>query len=51
VPELAFKARMLVSETYQTNQIYLMVAVIYLVLSLVLARLGHRAESRLRRGH
>jgi polar amino acid transport system permease protein/cystine transport system permease protein len=51
VPELAFKARMLVSETYQTNQIYLMVAVIYLILSLVLARIGHGAESRLRRGH
>ena len=51
VPELAFKARMLVSETYQTNLIYLMVAVIYLVLSLVLARLGNKAESRLRRSH
>ena len=51
VPELAFKARMLVSETYQTNQIYLMVAVIYLILSLVLARLGSRAESALKRGH
>lgn len=51
VPELAFKARMLVSETYQTNLIYLMVAVIYLILSLVLARLGSRAESRLHRGH
>jgi len=51
VPELAFKARMLVSETYQTNQIYLMVAVIYLILSLVLARLGNRAELALKRGH
>jgi polar amino acid transport system permease protein/cystine transport system permease protein len=51
VPELAFKARMLVSETYQTNLIYLMVAVIYLILSLVLARLGNRAESRLKRSH
>ncbi|WP_296258381.1 MULTISPECIES: amino acid ABC transporter permease [unclassified Pseudomonas] len=51
VPELAFKARMLVSETYQTNLIYLMVAVIYLGLSLVLARVGNRAKFRLRRGH
>lgn len=50
VPELAFKARMLVSETYQTNLIYCMVAVIYLALSLVLARLGHRAEVSLQRG-
>jgi len=50
VPELAFKARMLVSETYQTNLIYCMVAVIYLALSLVLARLSHRAEVRLQRG-
>lgn len=49
VPELAFKARMLVSETYQTNLIYCMVAVIYLALSLILARLSHRAETRLRR--
>jgi polar amino acid transport system permease protein/cystine transport system permease protein len=50
VPELAFKARMLVSETYQTNLIYCMVAVIYLALSLVLARLSHRAEVRLQQG-
>lgn len=50
VPELAFKARMLVSETYQTNLIYCMVAIIYLALSLVLARLSHRAEVRLQRG-
>jgi cystine transport system permease protein len=51
VPELAFKARMLVSETYQTNLIFMMVAVIYLLLSLILARLGNRAESRLNRSH
>jgi ABC-type arginine/histidine transport system permease subunit len=41
---------MLVSETYQTNLIYCMVAIIYLALSLVLARLSHQAELRLQRG-
>jgi polar amino acid transport system permease protein/cystine transport system permease protein len=47
VPELVFRARMLVSETYQTNLIYLIVAVIYLVMSLPLARLSAFAERRL----
>ncbi|MFF7709499.1 ABC transporter permease subunit [Pseudomonas sp. NPDC007930] len=47
VPELAFRARMLVSETYQTNLIYLLVAVIYLLLSLALSRAAARAERRL----
>jgi polar amino acid transport system permease protein/cystine transport system permease protein len=47
VPELVFRARMLVSETYQTDTIYLIVAVIYLVLSLPLARLSAAAERRL----
>jgi len=38
VPELVFRAKMLVSETYQTNLIYFIVAVIYLVLSLLVSR-------------
>ncbi|MCX7081458.1 MAG: amino acid ABC transporter permease [Pseudomonas sp.] len=33
VPELTFKARMLVSETYQTNLIYFLLAIIYLQLA------------------
>ncbi|WP_144109596.1 amino acid ABC transporter permease [Paraburkholderia sp. BCC1886] len=48
VPELVFRARMLVSETYQTNLIYLIVAVIYLLLSLVLARVSAATERGLR---
>ena len=46
VPELAFRAKMLVSETYLTNQIYLMVALIYLGMSLPVAHLVKRAEHR-----
>ena len=46
VPELAFRAKMLVSETYLTSQIYLMVAVIYLAMSLPVAHLVKRAERR-----
>jgi cystine transport system permease protein len=46
VPELAFRAKMLVSETYLTNEIYLMVAVIYLAMSLPVAHLVRRAERR-----
>ncbi|MDU9390018.1 amino acid ABC transporter permease [Pseudomonas sp. zfem002] len=47
VPELTFKARMLVSETYQTNLIYFLLALIYLLLSLVLSHLAARTERRL----
>ncbi len=46
VPELAFRARMLVSETYLTSEIYLTVALIYLFLSLPIAHLAKRAERR-----
>jgi polar amino acid transport system permease protein/cystine transport system permease protein len=46
VPELAFRARMLVSETYLTTEIYLTVAVIYLFLSLPIARFVRWAERR-----
>ncbi|MBD0702357.1 amino acid ABC transporter permease [Pseudomonas sp. PSB1] len=47
VPELTFKAKMLVSETYQTNLIYFLLAIIYLVLSLVLSHWAARTERRL----
>lgn len=48
VPELTFKARMLVSETYQTNLIYFLLAVIYLALSLTLSCWAARTERRLK---
>jgi len=48
VPELTFKARMLVSETYQTNLIYFLLAVIYLALSLTLSYWAARTERRLK---
>ncbi|WP_214509057.1 amino acid ABC transporter permease [Pseudomonas brassicacearum] len=47
VPELTFKAKMLVSETYQTNLIYFLLAITYLALSLVLAHWAARTERRL----
>ncbi|QEY63242.1 amino acid ABC transporter permease [Metapseudomonas lalkuanensis] len=47
VPELTFKARMLVSETYQTNTIYFLLAIIYLVLSLALSHWAARTERHL----
>lgn len=47
VPEIMFRARNLVMETYLSMQIYLLVAVMYLVLSLVLARVAGRVERRL----
>lgn len=46
VPEIAMRAKMLVAETYLSTEIYLMVAVIYLALSLPLARLSVLAERR-----
>ncbi|AWM92645.1 amino acid ABC transporter permease [Pseudomonas sp. 31-12] len=48
VPELTFKARMLVSETYQTNLIYFLLATIYLLLSLMLSHWAARTERRLK---
>jgi polar amino acid transport system permease protein/cystine transport system permease protein len=48
VPELTFKAKMLVSETYQTNLIYFLLAMIYLILSLVLSHWAARTERRLK---
>lgn len=50
-PELAFRARMLVSETFLSTQIYLLVALIYFVLSFPAARLVSTLEKRLMKGH
>jgi polar amino acid transport system permease protein/cystine transport system permease protein len=49
-PELTFRAHMLVDQTYLSTQIYLMVAVLYLLMSLPLARLVRRLERRSMRG-
>ena len=46
-PEIMFRARNLVMETYLSAQIYLLVAVMYLVLSLILAAVARRVERRL----
>jgi len=45
-PELTFRARMLVDQTYLSTQIYLMVAILYLAMSLPLAHLVRRLERR-----
>ncbi len=50
-PELTFRAHMLVDQTYLSAQIYLMVAALYLAMSLPLARLVRVLERRLARGH
>ena len=47
VPEMTFRAKMLVSETYQTNLIYFLLAIIYLALSLFIAYWASRTERRL----
>jgi His/Glu/Gln/Arg/opine family amino acid ABC transporter permease subunit len=49
-PELLFAAKTLVSRTILPMQVYLLTALIYLALSLPLARLAHHAEARLSRG-
>jgi His/Glu/Gln/Arg/opine family amino acid ABC transporter permease subunit len=46
-PEIMFRARNLVMETYLSMQIYLLVAVMYLVLSFVLSRIANALERRL----
>jgi polar amino acid transport system permease protein/cystine transport system permease protein len=46
-PEIMFKARNLVMETYLSAQIYLLVAVMYLLMSLALAYVSRRLERRL----
>ena len=49
-PELMFLARKLVDRTFLGPQIYFSVAVIYLAMSLPLARLSRLAEARAGRG-
>lgn len=46
-PEIMFKARNLVMETYLSAQIYLLVSIMYLVMSLILAWISRRLERRL----
>ena len=46
-PEIMFRARNLVMETYLSAQIYLLVALMYLVMSLILAFISRRIERRL----
>jgi His/Glu/Gln/Arg/opine family amino acid ABC transporter permease subunit len=46
-PEIMFRARNLVMETYLSAQIYLLVAIMYLLMSLVLASISRRLERRL----
>jgi polar amino acid transport system permease protein/cystine transport system permease protein len=49
-PELSFRARQLVDQTFLSTQIYLMVAVLYLCLSLPLSQLTRHMERRMGRG-
>jgi len=49
-PELTYRAHMLVNQTYLSPQIYLMVAALYLTMSLPLSQLVRRLERRLERG-
>lgn len=46
-PEIMFRARNLVMETYLSAQIYMLVAVMYLVMSLVLSFIARAIERRL----
>lgn len=46
-PEIMFRARQLTTETFQSGQIYFLVALLYLVLSLPLARLVRQLERRM----
>lgn len=49
-PELSFQAHMLVDRTFLSTQIYCMVALVYLALSLPLSSLSRRLERRFGRG-
>lgn len=50
-PELSFNAHILVDRTFLSTQIYLLVALLYLAMSLPLAALGRRLERRMAVGH
>ena len=49
-PELSFNAHMLVDRTFLSTQIYLLVALLYLCMSLPLAAVGRRLERRMEAG-
>jgi ABC-type amino acid transport system permease subunit len=49
-PELSFNAHILVDRTFLSTQIYLLVALLYLAMSLPLAVLGRRLERHLAAG-
>jgi polar amino acid transport system permease protein/cystine transport system permease protein len=46
-----FRARSLVEETFLSTQIYLMVALLYLAMSLPLSRAVRHLEATMGRGH
>ncbi|MBX6323776.1 MAG: amino acid ABC transporter permease [Rhodospirillaceae bacterium] len=45
-PEIAFEARRLVQETFLSNQVYLLAALIYLAITIPMSRLAKRLERR-----
>jgi polar amino acid transport system permease protein/cystine transport system permease protein len=45
-PEIMFRARQLTTETFQSGQIYLLAALLYLALSLPLSQVVRRLERR-----
>lgn len=49
-PELSFNAHMLVNETFLSTQIYVIVALFYLAMSLPMASVARRLERRAKRG-
>jgi His/Glu/Gln/Arg/opine family amino acid ABC transporter permease subunit len=50
VPEIMFQARILVGKTYESMQIYLLVALIYMAIAIPLSLLASRLERRLKIG-
>ena len=51
VAEMSFRAKMLVNQTYLSTEIYLLVALFYLAMSLPLSALTRRLERRMGRAH
>jgi polar amino acid transport system permease protein/cystine transport system permease protein len=51
VPEIMFRARNLVMETYLSTQVYVLAAVLYLAVSIPLSHLTSRLERRLKGAH
>jgi His/Glu/Gln/Arg/opine family amino acid ABC transporter permease subunit len=50
-PEIMFRARNLVMETYLSTQVYVLAALLYLAVSIPLSHLTARLEKRLKRAH